>query len=189
MSVRALLHRRLVDARRVRVLTERIAAELPADARLLDVGCGDARISEGIARLRPDVEVHGLDVWQRPETAIPVTVFDGVHIPHPDASFDALVFVDVLHHTRDPAVLLREAKRVARRCIVIKDHNLDGWLAGLVIAFGGLFGDLTMSAVKRDIGVKDTGDLIPGQGGLLDRVDSLTYTAPMLFYLVYFLHG
>jgi len=61
-------------------------------------------------------------------------------------------------------------------------------MAGLVIAIGGVFGDLTMSAVKRDVGVKDTGALIPGQGGLLDRLDSLTFSAPLFFYLVYFLY-
>jgi len=61
--------------------------------------------------------------------------------------------------------------------------------AGLIIAVAGLFGDLTMSAVKRDMGVKDAGTLIPGQGGLLDRIDSLTFTAPVFFYFVYFLYG
>lgn len=61
-------------------------------------------------------------------------------------------------------------------------------LAGLLIATGGFFGDLNMSAVKRDLGIKDAGHLIPGQGGVLDRIDSLTYTAPLFFYFVYFLY-
>jgi phosphatidate cytidylyltransferase len=52
-------------------------------------------------------------------------------------------------------------------------------LAGLVIGIAGFLGDITMSAMKRDLGVKDASGLIPGHGGILDRVDSLTYAAPV----------
>jgi phosphatidate cytidylyltransferase len=52
-------------------------------------------------------------------------------------------------------------------------------LAGLVIGIAGFLGDITMSAMKRDLGVKDASGLIPGHGGILDRVDSLTYAAPI----------
>jgi phosphatidate cytidylyltransferase len=55
-------------------------------------------------------------------------------------------------------------------------------LAGLVLGIAGFLGDITVSAVKRDLGVKDTGGLIPGHGGILDRVDSLTYAAPAFFH-------
>jgi phosphatidate cytidylyltransferase len=53
-----------------------------------------------------------------------------------------------------------------------------------VIAVAGFSGDVVMSAVKRDAGVKDFGALIPGHGGMLDRVDSLCYTAPLFFHIV-----
>jgi SAM-dependent methyltransferase len=123
-------HGKFVFGRRVRVLSDVLSTVLPKDARILDVGTGDGSIAANILKQRGDLAIEGVDVLQRPTTHIPVTVFDGDHLPFADRSFDSVLFVDVLHHTNDAGVLVREAARVASHSVVIKDHLLEGLLAG-----------------------------------------------------------
>ena len=136
------VHRRWVYDRRVHVLADTLAPLLSPGATVLDVGCGDGRVAVAIVARRPDVTVSGLDVLLRPHSPIPVRSFDGRTIPEPDGSYDDVLFVDVLHHTEDPGVLLDEAHRVARRAIVVKDHLKEGLLADETLRFMDRVGNL-----------------------------------------------
>ena len=130
------LHEKLVFGRRARVLANALAATIPAAARsILDVGCGDGMIDVIVREKRPEISIVGVDVLVRPAPHIHVTKFDGVHLPFEDNSFDTVMFVDVLHHTNDPSVLLREASRVAKLGVVIKDHTMDGLFSYPILRF------------------------------------------------------
>jgi SAM-dependent methyltransferase len=128
-------HARLVFGRRVRALVAAIDGLLPADvASVADVGCGDCSIGAGLLAARPALEYVGFDIMARPAGRLPVRIFDGRSLPLPDRSVDAVIFVDVLHHAADPAALLAEARRVARKCVVVKDHLADRPGAGAVLS-------------------------------------------------------
>ena len=63
----------------------------------------------------------------------------------------------------------------------------SGWqafLMSLLICLMGFLGGLVMSAMKRSMGVKDWGNMISGHGGILDRMDSLCFSAPIFFHVV-----
>lgn len=129
------VHGGYVHNRRVDVLCRHLSELIPPDSSVLDVGCGDGLLSSLIMQKRPDVRTRGIDVLVRPQTHIPVEAYDGQRMPVGDKSYDVVMFVDVLHHTDDPMVVLREAVRVARRAVVIKDHTRDGLLAEQTLRF------------------------------------------------------
>ena len=126
MNLLERVHEAYVFGRRIRRLSEILASLIPSDCSLLDVGCGDGRLAHSLLEKRPDLQIEGVDVRVREKTWLLVKAFDGTHLPYAAASFDAVMLIDVLHHTRDPLPLLQEAVRVSRRCLVVKDHVLAG---------------------------------------------------------------
>ena len=129
------IHERYIAPRRVGILAAFLAPLLPESGGVLDVGCGDGAVSQAILRLRPSLHISGIEVLPRGTPEITVSTYDGQHIPFSDKSFEAVMFVDVLHHAADPAQLLREAARVAAKCVVIKDHTAEGPLAFPTLRF------------------------------------------------------
>lgn len=126
LSLAKRLHRIAVQAPR----TERLGAALAELTRpahsLLDVGCGSGEVAREIGARMGASLVEGVDVLVQPEPFIPVTRYDGATLPFPDASFDAVLLSDVLHHAESPRALLAEALRVARAAVVVKDHFAFG---------------------------------------------------------------
>lgn len=76
---------------------------------------------------------------------------------------------------------------------ILRGTAVDHWphlvAMGLLLSLAGQWGDLVMSSIKRDLGIKDMAALIPGHGGLLDRFDSLLFVGPALFHYINYFHG
>jgi SAM-dependent methyltransferase len=127
------LHHRAIHLPRVERVTRSLAAQVGRAGSLLDIGCGDGSVAAGIGAAVGATRLAGVDVLVRPETAIPVTPYDGEHLPFADGAFEAVVISDVLHHCEHPAIVLSEALRVASRVVAIKDHFRFDRLSGAIL--------------------------------------------------------
>ena len=80
-------------------------------------------LAHHVAERVPGLAAAGLESHPRDGSPIPVTAYDGQTFPFADDAFDAVLFADVLHHDTDPVGLLREAGRVAKSLVLVKDHS------------------------------------------------------------------
>lgn len=134
-SVIRSLHNRWVHYGRARVLAGLLADLIPPSAKVLDVGCGDGVIAHLVKQIKPAVSIRGVEVMPRPHCLIECASYDGKKLPMDDSSVDVCMFVDVLHHTLDPEGLLREAGRVTKTHVLIKDHLCENVVDKMVLRF------------------------------------------------------
>ena len=105
-------------------------------SKILDLGCGCGIVGETFKKFF-QAEVLGIDVKDYRILPLPFQLYDGFHVPFPDGSFDVVLINYVLHHSEDPTLLLKEAKRVVRDKIIIYEDLLDGFLSGLICKLHG----------------------------------------------------
>lgn len=116
------LHHKYVFLRRIEVISDGINNQLPVVNSILDIGCGDGSISKKIIDKRNGLKIVGIDIMERPECHVEYVSFDGTTIPFEDNTFDAVQFVDVLHHTYNIKELMKESLRKSSQYMIIKDH-------------------------------------------------------------------
>jgi len=85
--------------------------------RTLDVGSWDGQVARSLSD-----NIVGIDVVLHPQPFIPVTLFDGKHIPYDDKEFDTVLCCTALHHAEDQDAVLAEMKRVGKRLVIMEDR-------------------------------------------------------------------
>ncbi len=101
----------------------------------LDIGCGTGEVGKLIQDLRPSTQMLGTDVLVRSCAVIPVLEYDGELLPFEDRSFDFAMLIDVLHHTEDPLKIFKEALRVSRSFVLVKDHYCQNSFDRVLLRF------------------------------------------------------
>lgn len=110
----------LSSNKRAEIIIEKISRWIGKNDKILDIGCGEGTIAKKL--INKGYQVTPLDVANKcryPE--IKPIIYDGKHLPFPNDSFDTTLLLTVLHHTSDPLMLIKEAKRVSKEIIIMED--------------------------------------------------------------------
>jgi ubiquinone/menaquinone biosynthesis C-methylase UbiE len=127
VSILKALHKRLLRDTLGRTQRENLARLISSllpdrEAAVLDIGCGNGLFSRDLMTMKPNLHIIGVETVTREDSYIRQSAYDGNILPFADKSFDYAMLINVLHHTDDPARVLREASRVAREGVIVKDH-------------------------------------------------------------------
>ncbi|GAC1585851.1 MAG: hypothetical protein NVS3B20_27730 [Polyangiales bacterium] len=154
-------------------VTKSLVRQLGRVDSLMDIGCGDGVNTRLIAVGSGAKRVAGVDVVRRENTAMEVKLFDGTHVPFEDKSFDAVTLVDVLHHCEEPQTVLNEAVRVAKRCVVVKDHFTFGPISSKILYWSDLVGNAKDAIPCPDtyVSPKEWIDMVTRAGGRVVSLD------------------
>ncbi|MDD5193594.1 MAG: methyltransferase domain-containing protein [Candidatus Nanoarchaeia archaeon] len=125
------LNRKILFHLRFDYLTNILIPYLTGCKTVLDLGASSGELAKKIQD-KIGVEFTGVDTHIQPKSFIPVIKYDGKKLPFRNNSFECVMIIDVLHHDTNPEEVITEAKRVAKKYILIKDHywisRFDFWL-------------------------------------------------------------
>ena len=123
-------------------LLELLPPPLDRPIRILDIGSGSGLIASYIQNKRPDIIITGCDINLRTDSIIVINLCQQDSLPYKSGSFDGALLIDSLHHNKNPQLLLKEAKRVSKEFIIIKDHLLQGRFSGTILKYMDRIGNL-----------------------------------------------
>jgi len=122
-------------------MVKHLSPYLKNKGSVLDLGASCGRLSNKLSKKLKSSSFVGIDTHVQPKTYIPITKYDGKKIPYPDNSFDCVMIIDVLHHDNDPAAILKEARRVSKKNVLIKDHYWKNKLDFMILKYADYIGN------------------------------------------------